>query len=67
MTRRYYTIAEVLDKLRMHRRTFERQRKCGGMPFLEELQPRVGRPRYRAELIDRYLDNAYVRGAHRQR
>jgi hypothetical protein len=32
-------------------------RKAGGLPFIEELRPRLGRnrPRFRADLIDRYL------------
>jgi len=61
---RCYFIDELLDALGMDRRTFERHRKKGLLPFLEELQPRIGRKaRYRADLIDRYFDNAFVRGA----
>jgi hypothetical protein len=40
----------------MTKRTFRRLRAAGEMPFLEELQPRLGRSvRYRADLVDRYL------------
>ena len=60
---RCYRIDQVLEKLGMSRRTFFRLRAQGLLPYLEELKPRTGRiVRYRADLIDRYLDNAYVRG-----
>lgn len=59
---RCYTIGQVLEKLGMSRRTFFRLRACGQLPCVEELRPRLGRiVRYRADLIDRYLDNAYLR------
>lgn len=55
-----YTIAEVLERLQMTERTFLRLRKAGALPFLEELRPRLGRrPRYRADLIDRYLEGRW--------
>lgn len=55
-----YTVAEVLERLQMTERTFQRLRKAGALPFLEELRPRLGRrPRYRADLIDRYLDGRW--------
>jgi hypothetical protein len=57
---RCYTIPEVLDRLQMERRTFERLRRRGQLPFLEELRPRLGRrARYRADLIDQYLDGRW--------
>lgn len=53
---RCYDIPEVLAKLKMSRRTFEKLRRARELPFLEELLPRLGRRRrYRADLIDRYL------------
>lgn len=53
---RCYTVPDVLAKLQMSQRTFRRLRAAGALPFLEELQPRLGRAvRYRADLVDRYL------------
>lgn len=53
---RCYLIPQVLDALQLTRRDFERKRRAGLLPFLEELLPRIGqRPRYRAEPIDNYL------------
>jgi hypothetical protein len=59
---RCYTVAQILERLQLSRRTFARQRKAGALPFLEELHPRIGRrPRYRAEPIDRYLTGEWGR------
>lgn len=33
------------------------------MPFLEELLPRMGAPRYRADLVDRYLAGQWMQQA----
>jgi hypothetical protein len=53
---RCYTIDELLAALKMPERTFLKLRRAGKLPFLEELRPRLGhRPRYRADLVDRYL------------
>jgi hypothetical protein len=53
---RCYTVPELLDKLHLPKRTFTELRAAGKLPFLEELRPRLGRsPRYRADLVDRYL------------
>jgi hypothetical protein len=53
---RFYTVREVLARLRMGLSTFKRLRDAGALPFLEELRPRLGRTiRYRADLVDRYL------------
>jgi hypothetical protein len=61
---RCYLVPEICEKLQMPRRTFNRKRKAGEMPFLEELRPRIGRrPRYRADLIDRYLAGEWQRPA----
>jgi hypothetical protein len=61
-TPRCYTLAEVRGKLKMSKTTFNRQRQAGQLPFLEELRPRLGRcPRYRADLIDRYLRGEWGR------
>lgn len=61
---RCYTIAQILERLQISKQTFVRQRKAGTLPFLEELRPRIGRrPRYRADLIDRYLAGEWQRPA----
>lgn len=53
---RCYTVVELLAKLQMAKTTFNKLRKAGKLPFLEELRPRLGRhARYRADLVDRYL------------
>lgn len=57
---RCYTVPEVLAKLQMKQRTFTTLKRQGALPFLEELQPRLGRRvRYRADLIDRYLSGQW--------
>jgi hypothetical protein len=62
MADRCYLVADILQKLQMSPRTFNRQRKAGALPFLEELRPRIGRrPRYRAEPIDRYIAGEWGR------
>lgn len=59
---RCYTIAQILALLQIPRRTFFELRKAGKIACLEELKPRIGRRvRYRADLIDRYLDNEWHR------
>jgi hypothetical protein len=61
---RCYLIPTLLVLLQMSPRTFTRQRKAGALPFLEELRPRIGRrPRYRADLVDRYLAGEWGRTA----
>ena len=63
-TVRCYLIPDLLVRLQMSLRTFTRQRKAGALPFLEELRPRIGRrPRYRADLVDRYLAGEWGRTA----
>jgi hypothetical protein len=58
--RRCYTVEEILEKLQLPRRTFERYRSR--LDFLQELQPRIGRTRrYRAEPIDQYLAGQWPR------
>jgi hypothetical protein len=53
---RCYTIRDILRLLQLTRSTFERLRANGDLPMLEELRPRLGgQPRYRADLVDRYL------------
>lgn len=53
---RCYTIPDVLRLLRLTLTTFKRLKAAGQLPMLEELRPRIGRrPRYRADLVDRYL------------
>jgi len=56
--KRCYTLPELLEKLQMPKTTFNRLRRQGKLPCVEELRPRLGRrARYRADLVDRYLDN----------
>jgi excisionase family DNA binding protein len=53
---RCYTVPQLLESLQLTKRTFRRLRAAGKLPFLEEIQPRLGRSvRYRADLVDRYL------------
>lgn len=62
MSARCYTVAQLLgvDLLNMPRRTFFTLKKAGKLPFLQELKPRLGRRiRYRADLVDRWLDGQW--------
>jgi len=60
MTPGCYTIAQLLERLQMSRSVFYREHRAGRLPFLEELRPRIGgTPRYRADLVDRYLAGAW--------
>jgi hypothetical protein len=54
---RCYTIADLLAILRVSKRTFHHLKATGRLPFVEELRPRIGHPRYRADLVDRWLQN----------
>ena len=55
---RCYTTRQVCEALNLSRSTFGRKLRSGGLPFLEEIKPRIGqKARYRAEPIDRYLEN----------
>ena len=57
---RCYTVPDLLLMLRLSRSSFYRELAAGHLPFLEELRPRIGgRPRYRADLVDRYLAGAW--------
>lgn len=53
---RTYTATEVIEALKISRATFYRRRRT--FPFLEEIKPRIGPrlTRYRAEPVDRYLE-----------
>lgn len=56
------TIAQVCARISMPRRTFTRLRDAGQLPFLEEVQPRLGmRPRYRADLVEQYVAGTFNR------
>jgi predicted DNA-binding transcriptional regulator AlpA len=58
---RCYTVAELLEKLQLARSTFDQLKGAGQLPFLEELRPRIGRKlRFRADLVDRYLEGRPV-------
>jgi hypothetical protein len=59
---RCYTTAEVRRLLKIGRRSFFELKRRGQLPMLEELRPRLGRiVRYRADLVDRYLENQLFR------
>ena len=54
--KRFYTVPDLLDLLDLPASTFKDLRRRGRLPFLEELLPRIGKhPRYRRDLVDRYL------------
>ena len=55
---RCYTTAEVIEALKISRASFYAKKRRGALPFLEEMKPRIGPrlARYRAEPIDRYLE-----------
>lgn len=62
MNVRCYTTAQACEKLNLPRRTFFRLKRCGQIPCLEEIRPRLGRvARYRADLIDQYIANDWQR------
>lgn len=59
---RCYTVPQLLQLLQIPRATFFQLKKTHGLPFLEELKPRLGRSaRYRADLVDRYLAGEWGR------
>lgn len=61
MSARCYTVKQLLAVLDMKRSTFFDLKRRRQLPFLEELQPRLGqKARYRADLVDRYLDNVFL-------
>ena len=58
--RRVYTTNQLIEALQMSRRTLERHIQKRDLPFLEEVRPRAGHiRRYRADLVDRYLENRW--------
>jgi excisionase family DNA binding protein len=67
---RCYTVDQVCELLQLRRSTFYDLLRRGQLPFLDELKPRLGRlRRFRADLVDRYLQNDINRPAfgHRTR
>ena len=58
---RCYQIPQLLEMFQLSRRRFEELRAAGKLPCLEELQPRIGRPRYRADLVDAYFAGTFRR------
>jgi len=57
---RCYTRRQVIALLQLERRTFERLRKAGALPYVVELQPVIpNNKRYRADVLDRYLSGDY--------
>jgi hypothetical protein len=68
MSARCYTTAQLLDLLQLPRRSFFTLKAAGKIPCLEELKPRIGRrARYRADLVDRWLENDWYRPRAAQR
>lgn len=62
MSRACYTARDIQQRLGMSRTTFNDLKRAGKLPFLEELQPRLGGViRYRADLVDRYLRGEWQR------
>lgn len=60
MSARCYTVAQLLELLQLPRRSFFTLKKAGKIPCLEELKPRIGRRmRFRADLVDRWLENQW--------
>ncbi len=56
------TITEVCERISLSRTSFYRLRDAGELPFLEEVQPRLGkRPRYRADLVEHYVAGTFNR------
>lgn len=63
-----YRVPELLIKLQLSERSFYRFLALGELPFLEELSPRLGKlRRYRADLVDAYLENRFDKRALRPR
>ncbi len=59
-----YTTAQVCQRISMRRTTFYALKAAGELPFLEEVQPRLGRiVRYRADLVEQYVANQFAREA----
>lgn len=57
-----YTVTQVCERIAMGRSTFYRLKDAGELPFLEEVQPRLGkRPRYRADLVEQYVSGTFNR------
>ena len=55
-----YTRQQVMDLLHLKKRSFERLRRDGKLPFVEELQPCLRNHKlYRADLLDRYLSGEW--------
>jgi hypothetical protein len=61
MTVRSYTQPQVRALLQMSPTTFRRLLATGRLPWVEEIQPRAGRPRYLAAPLDRYLAGQWTR------
>lgn len=55
-----YTQPEVRALLKVSRSTFERLLAAGQLPFVQEIKPRAGRPRYLAAPLDRYLSGEWM-------
>jgi predicted DNA-binding transcriptional regulator AlpA len=60
--RRCYTVPQLLKDLEISRSQFYHLLRSGHLPFLEELLPRIGQRRYRADPIDRYFENRWQQG-----
>jgi hypothetical protein len=58
---RCYSRKQVIELLHLNNaRTFERLKKAGRLPFVEEVQPVIPNHKlYRADLIDQYLSGEW--------
>jgi excisionase family DNA binding protein len=57
---RVYLIPDVCERLRIPQSSFYALRAKGRLPFLQEIRPRAGRRvRYRADLVDQYLEGRH--------
>lgn len=55
MQAEFLMLPELLHRLRLSRRTYERMQRAGRWP-IPELQPRIGsRPRFPVALVEAYL------------
>lgn len=58
-----YTIAQVISRVPMSRRTFYRLLALGELTFLEELPRLGGLRRFRADLVEEWVANDFNRKA----
>jgi hypothetical protein len=61
-----YTKIQLLDLLHLTARNFERLRKQGRLPFVEQIHPQISSHTklFRADLVDRYLAGEWGQPRH---